>query len=178
MNHRKKISILVVLVVLMMLILPIRSAKAQFVLSSWSFPDEYGQGIYRIRVKENSTGAFLDIPNPVLGYWYHDNASNVRLNHSTTTALFFAVSVYFNYTKMGLEHPGDNQVARNLFKITIEMKLSLYDEVSWPQQNMTYDTFLGQVEEGIWAYTYTCLVEVLLVAGEIYTVVITYEIYY
>ena len=41
--------------------IPIAKNKTQFALASWVFPDEYGQGIDRIFVQENSTGFWVDI---------------------------------------------------------------------------------------------------------------------
>jgi len=70
--NRSKILALAVLICLPLglLSLPqgiteeISKEPAQFVISGWDYPDEYGQGIYATWFYENSTGAW----NPVGDY--------------------------------------------------------------------------------------------------------------
>ena len=44
-------------------------------------------------------------------------------------------------------------------------------------QNMPYDDLGGLYETGIWWYSYVDVVEAILVAGQIYSIVFTLEVY-
>jgi len=63
---KRKLFLAVSLIVLisLLLVVSVPPAKAQFVLSSWDYLDEYGQGIVKIGIEQNSTGAWLPLGDP------------------------------------------------------------------------------------------------------------------
>jgi len=82
--NRKIISSIVVLLVVGLLVAAIPPAKAQFVIASWDFPDEYGQGIYGFFPLENSSGDWWPYSGPMI---YFDN----------DTIWYFSEEVYFDF---------------------------------------------------------------------------------
>ena len=44
-------------------------AQPKFEIASWSFPDQYGQGVYALRPYENSTGSWLNATSTSLYYY-------------------------------------------------------------------------------------------------------------
>lgn len=174
---RIKIVASFVILLTILFMIPRNVQGAQFIISSWSFPDEYGQGVYLVVPYQNSSGSFVTIPHPEIGWGvcYWNNASTYNLNFTGNTALMFKPRVFLNYTKLGLSHPADNVIGRNYLRVSLEMFIA--SERVFSLQNMTYDTLWGLAETGIWWYDYLNIVNVILIAGQIYTVVITLEYY-
>jgi hypothetical protein len=153
-------------------------AKVQFALASWNHPDEYGQGISGFLIKENSTGGFLSIKNPDTGidFCYPENSTNYELNYTADTALMFMPRFMVNYTLLGLTHPADMALGINYIRANISFALA--GETLFTQQNLTYDYLSGLVETGIWYFAYYVYIPIILVAGAIYTLTVTYEVFY
>ena len=174
---RIKIVASFVILLTMILVFPRPTHGAQFIISSWSYPDEYGQGVYGVTPYQNSTGSFLAIKNPDTGidFCYSENATTYYLNFTDNTALRFDARVTLNYTKLGLSHPADIDLGRNYIRVNLEMFLA--SESVFSLQNMTFDNLDGLSETGIWWYAYVDTVNVILVAGQIYTVAITLEVF-
>lgn len=178
-HRRGKTAFLFVVMILTLLLVRIPSPiqGAQFVIASWSFPDESGQGIYIVTPYQNSSGSFVTIPNPDtgIGACYWNNATTYNLNFTDNTALRFDARVLLNYSKLGLSHPADIDLGRNYLRVNLEM--FLVNERVFSLQTMTFDNLDGQFETGIWWYAYVGIVDFILVAGQIYTVVITLEVW-
>jgi hypothetical protein len=140
----------------------------KFIISSWSFPDEYGQGIGGIHVYENSTGAWLDhdpsylSPNEGL-------AVEIFLNGSLKLQIFS----YINKTLVGFSttNEGKNHIRHN---ITI---MDTNDTVVFSQQNFTYFTIYTGYDP-IYLYSYTVILNFVPTSGQIYIATITYEIFW
>ena len=180
-KHRILAGLMIVLFATITLVgLPRQTQATQFILSSWAFPDEYGQGVYGVTPYQNSSGSFVTIPNPDtgIGFAYSENATTYNLNFTDNTALRFDVRVRLNYTQLdlGLSHPADNATGRNHLRVNLEMFIA--SERVFLLQNMTYDSLWGLSETGIWWYSYVDIVNVILIAGQIYTVVITLQIFF
>lgn len=169
-------SFVILLTILFMF--PRNIQSAQFVISSWSFPDEYGQGIYIVTPYQNSSGSFVTIPNPDtgIGTCYWNNATTYNLNFTASTALRFDARVLLNYTRLGLSHPADIDLGRDYLRVNLEMFIA--SESVFSLQSMTFDDLDGLYETGIWWYSYVDIVNVILIAGQIYTVVITLEVFW
>ena len=172
MNHRKKISVLVVLVVSMMLIVPIQPAKAQFVLASWAFPDEYGQGVDKISVYSNQTGSW------VLANWAgdasrdYDESSEFDWNAS----IFIRLNVWtwFNSTLTGAPSWEEGKkYQRHSVTVNTNNGTQIFS-----QQNFTFASCFPAINPPLWYYEYKVVLNFLPVSGEIYTVTIDYEIFY
>ena len=142
-------------------------AKAQFVLAEWDFPDEYGQGIWAFMFYENSTGSWL----PCDPYSYEYNQSyTVEWNASVFIKLRCFVS--FNSTLTGAIDTDDG---KNYLRHSVTV--TNLGTTVFSQQNFTYFSNDTQLDP-IWYYGYDVVLNFLPVAGEIYTVVVTYEIYW
>ncbi len=174
---RIKIVASFVIILTMILVFPRPTQGAQFVIAGWSFPSEYGEGVYGVTPYQNSSGSFVTIPNPDtgIGFCYWNNATTYNLNFTANTALRFDVRVTLNYTKLGLSHPADIDLGRNYLRVNLEMFLA--SESVFSLQNMTFDNLDGLYETGIWWYAYVDIINVILVAGQIYVVEFTYEVF-
>jgi len=152
-------------------------ASAKFVLAAWDFPEERGEGIFRVSVWENSTGSFQIILHQVTGedFCYYNDTAVYELNHTANTALRFQARVHLNYTALGLTHPDDIDLGRNFFRIGVEMFVA--GSSIFSLENMTYFYLDGLFETGVWWYLYLGDVDIILDAGQIYTVVFDYEIF-
>ena len=169
MNHRKKINVLVVVVVVsMMLIVPIQPAKAQFILAGWDYPAEYGQGIEEIRVYENISGEWKSLtPFGML-----PGGSTVFDINSTATGIQILVKCWLNNTVVGAVdfEDGKNYLRHNV-------TLTLNGETIFSQNNFTYSGGTD-AQDPIFFYIYYVDMPFSPIGGLTYIAVVYYEIYY
>ena len=180
MSKRKKIYSCVIVLLLAMVFLvatipqtrvqSIPQAKAQFVIASWDFPDEYGQGIYGFFILENSTGVFFPVAGPLI---VSSNSSIFEMDAGI--AIGFDVRVVLNDTLLGLTFPDDVALGLNYFRLNVTV--TTLSETVFSQANFTYDDLNG-AHGDLWYYSQEVEFDFLLVSGHIYTVTITYEVYY
>jgi hypothetical protein len=160
---------LIMLVSIFLIVTPTPTRGAQFVLASWDFPDEYGQGIDALTVFENSTGSWLIIggfsPNVV----YNGGA---EFNWSVGLGIKIRAFSFLNSTRVGVysTDQGKNYLRHNVTVTRIN------GTTVFSQQNFTYYN-AGAVAE-MYEYHYDVILNFYPEAGEIYTVTITYEVFY
>ena len=182
MNKRKKINVLVLIMILTLSVLVVSNQPpksvveeleqpAKFVIASWDFPDEYGQGIYGFFIKENSTGSFLNIRESI---FLSSEEMIIEVNESI--AIKLDVRVQLNYTLLGLSHPADIELGINYFRLGVTVTSA--GQPVFSQQNFTYDDLNGLVETGIWYFSEEVILNFITVVGEIYTVTVIYEVFY
>ena len=140
---------------------------AKFVLSSWDFPDEYGQGIEKIMIYENSTGSWLLFETS----WYHNGTEIYEWNASV--AIKLRVSTLFNETLTGAVDTTDGKRFQR-HNVTVTSAGSPV----FSQQNFTWAYDDNGIYPDLWLYAYDVVLNFQPVGGEIYTVVVTYEIYW
>lgn len=171
------LALFFVVLVMSMFIVVRPTQGAQFTIAGWDPEDEYGQGIYGVTPYGNSTGSFLTIPNPDtgIGFCYPENTTVYPLNFTANTALQFDVRVTLNHTMLSLSHPSDLALGLNYIKVDLEMWLA--GNRVFLLENMTYDGLSGLYASGIWFYSFEDIINVILVAGQIYTVVAIVEVY-
>lgn len=149
---------------------------AQFVIASWDHPDEYGQGIYLLHFYENSTGSWLPAWYYIDGvgkfYTLHYYDSYDYFNFSAGVAMKIRVETLFNQTLVGVESTSEGQKY-----LRHDVTVSDAYGIVFSQQNFTYYDVTENGEENYY-YEYEVVLNFLPVSGEIYTVVVTYEIYY
>ena len=138
---------------------------AQFVLAEWDFPDKYGQGIDTITVYENSTGAWVSVGN----YEYDEESS---LEWNASVAIKLKVWTWFNSTLTGAGSTNEGKLYQRHNVIVVSL-----GETVFSQQNFTYSNVYTEAAP-MWYYVYDVILEFLPVAGAIYTVVVTYEIFW
>lgn len=151
---------------------PVKSA--QFVISSWDYPDEYGQGIYGFQFFENSTGSWVAAPFYTdIGafYFLHSYTTGWALNWSAGVAMKLRVHVTFNQTYVGVSTTEEGQnYLRHSVSVTSPIESVFF------QQNFTYYDVTEFGNEPYY-YEYEVILEFLPIAGTIYTVSVIYEIY-
>ena len=169
----KKTSALIVtlFVCMMLFVSTIPPTRAQFVLASWVFPDEYGQGVDKISVYSNQTGSW------VLANWAgdasrdYDESSEFDWNAS----IFIRLNVWtwFNSTLTGAAdwEEGKNYHRHNV--VVIGDGLTVFN-----QQNFTFANAFPAIDPPMWYYEYEVILEFLPLAGVIYVVTVTYEVFY
>ena len=169
-----------VLIPLPKIVHPVEAQKVQFIISSWDYPDEYGQGIYGFFITDNHTGVFLGGAQP-WGSAIYDNTHDgyFEMNYTENTAIELDVRVVLNLTLVGLTYPDDNATGINYFRLNITFSgFENYNYTEWSQQNFTYDYLSGDLGGGLWYYSEEVIINHLIVVGAIYTATITYEVFY
>jgi len=189
MNNRTTILAIVVLLCLPLglLILPqgieqkeIVPEPAKFIISSWDYPDEYGQGIYLLRFYENSTGSWVAAP------WYYVGGAldglpfyplhpydPYTLNWSAGVSMKIRVYTLFNQTLVGVESTAEGQ---NYLRHSVNVASGSNSSI-FSQQNFTYYDVTEFGDEN-YAYEYEVVLDFIPLAGQIYTATITYEVFY
>lgn len=173
------IAVMIVTVLSVLLIATPRTATAQFVLSSWTFPDEYDQGIEGFLIYENSSGSWSAWDDPVSGdpeYYVYDDTSAHLFEWTVSVFIKLRVVTWLNSTLLGLTgeeaHHSDG-VPYFRHNITV----TALGETIWSKSNFTY--VLGSSEDTpMWDYQYDVILDFEPAEGYTYTVTITYEVYY
>jgi len=153
----------------------INKEPARFIISSWDYPDEYGQGIEVVWPYENSTGSWVPLHDPAFVFWYEETIFEV--NATGNNALKIGVSANINHTLFDFgPDKADNASARAIMRVGIEVSNS--SDIVFSLSNMTWDGSVFDDTATTWAISYADVINVLLVAGQIYTATITYEVFY
>ncbi len=142
------------------------SGQSQFVLAEWDYPDEYGQGIYDFDVYENSTGSWVNVG----GLTEYDESGIFEWNASVGIKL--KCWTYFNSTLTGAEDTNDG---KNYQQHSVTVTSA--GQTIFSQQNFTYSNAYPE-EDPMWVYAYDVVLNFLPVSGAIYTVTVTYEVFY
>jgi len=146
---------------------PAEAQPPRFVVSSWDYPDANGQGISTWYLQTNTSGTWTSVA--AAGYLQED-PSPVQWNASDPVRVLTWVSM--NYTLTGASSLEDG---KNYIRQTIVVTDSL-DAVQYTEVNGTYNQ--GLENEGLYWYQYGFVWDFLPLSGEVYTIVITYEVYY
>jgi hypothetical protein len=144
-----------------------REAKPQcrFVISSWSYPDSYGQGICEINIAGNSTGSWVvtDILYP--------SGNTTVFPWNATVGIRINVYTYLNQTLTGAASLADGKRFQR-HNVTVMAE----GQMIWSQSNFTY--YGSWPTSPNWKYIYYVTLGFLPVSGMTYTATITYEVFY
>ncbi len=164
--NRMKISLLTVLVISIIIIVPIQPVNAQFVLSGWDYPDEYGQGMFKILVFENSTESWVQVGN----WLYYYNSTS--FDWVAGVGIKIRVLTTLNSTLTGAS---DVEDGKNYFRHRVNVTSVGIPVFS--QQNFTQS---GEPDEegDLYFYDYAVVLDFRPIDGNIYVVTITYEVFY
>lgn len=173
--YNKNSALVLVLVLAMVIVAPFALAPttthepigtAQFVLKSWDYTpgDEYGQGIVRFLVYENSTGSWVQVGG------YYSTGEAIEWNVSLGIELF--VECMLNST---LVNPIDEADGANYMRLNVTVTNN-YGAMVFSQDNLTYWDWIANDGE-LWLYRYYAILNFLPVAGGIYTATVTYEVF-
>lgn len=162
--QKKIYAILITVFVCALLVVTPKSANAQFIVASWDYPDEYGQGISTI---------LMYIDGDLEGFCNYNNASNEFII-SEGGNITLRVTTYINQTTVGVSTVEDGKLyIRHSVVVTTPSNSSLFSK-----QNFTYyDGALVPPTNRI-TYTYIIWLDVLWVAGTVYTATINFEVFY
>ena len=166
-SYYTKTGIIIILLLVSVVFMgSFRPSNAQFVVAGWDYPDENGQGIWYMTVRENSTGSW-----GLVGIYYYDDETLIDwyLNASIKLHCFSR----FNNTFMGMADTDEGkQYLRHSVIVTTPVLGTVFS-----QQNFTYaGVYTG--EDPMWLYEYEVVLNFLPIAGAIYTAVVNYEVYW
>ena len=151
--------------------IPPVKAQAQFIIAQWDYDTNgYGEGIELVYVLENSTGVWEGVREPHFIFWYE--STTIELNQTANTALQFQPCVTLNHTQRGLT---ENATAFAIMRTSIAFWNQ--GNLSFSQQNLTWNPTVFDQTPTTWSFSGIVTVPIILVAGEIYLVIFTYEIY-
>lgn len=143
------------------------NAPARFVISSWSYPDDYGQGVHLISIYENSTGSWVQVDD----HFYYDVSTIYDWNHSVGMKLY-AFS-WFNGT---LAEETNTTLAQSLQRHNLTVT-DAFGTVVYSQENFTYFGVSDAYSPMLY-YSYEHELDWLPNASQQYYITLTYEIYY
>ncbi len=171
--ERRIVAGIMALLVLSMFLARPPQTTAQFVIAGWGFPaDDYGQGISRVVVFENSTGSYAEVPeSPLL----NNGPSEVTLNATVNTALYIRPYCQINHTLYGL-----TVIADAYLFMRISINISVAGVSLFSQQNMTVESYFtppAPYNVTCWVVSFFVYVPLILIAGTTYLVVFNYEVY-
>lgn len=146
----------------------------KFVISQWSYPDQYGQGMEWFYLYEKTYGG----AGYELKYFinYYNDTSQISWNSSTGMKL--KVACWLNSTLTGSSglNDGKNHLRHN---ITVR---NGYGIVVWNQDNFTYEDGDDTINPPLWRYVYYVEIpeDTLSHTGitGMYTITVTYEVWY
>jgi len=154
----------------------------KFILSSWTYPDEYDQGIDGLRFYANVSGGWVSAPyythyypdyHEELGVFYYlDNDQDYTLNWSAGVRMKIRIYTVLNATLTGASDLADG---KNYFRHSISVA-GTNGTVIFSQQNFTYYDSNDLASPLYW-YEYEVILDFVPIAGEIYTATISYEVY-
>lgn len=173
MNNKKKlVSSIIVLsfITLLLISIPTVKANSQFVLSSWAYPDEYGQGIEKMLVYENSTGSWLPYYDDATRYYY----DSMNFNWNISIGIKLRVYTWFNSTLTGASN---YTIGKNYQRHSVTVT-QLNGSIVFNQQNFTYQGCYPAINPPLWYYYYDVVLDFLPSMGNIYKAIVTYEVYY
>ena len=162
-------SFAVIVILAVMLVTSIPQAKAQFVLASWTYPDQYGQGIESFELFENSTGSWSQIG----GSYLYDEA-NIFQWEGHYGSIKIRCYTWFNSTLAEVGSTNEGKLSqRHNVSVT-----QFNGSVVFSQQNFTYVSADDGIDPPLWLYGYDVILDFTLALDEYYTVTINYEVYY
>jgi len=148
---------------------PVRGAT--FIFAGWDYPDEHNQGLDAINVYENSTGSWVLYSHPSYGNSIeYDDSGDILFNWTDGVFMKIRAIVTLNATVTGAASVADGQ---NYLRLSVN--ISSAGVIVFSQQNFTY---VSGNDFGLYWYDYDCIFNFLPQAGAIYTVTVTYEIFY
>ena len=174
-NQYTQSKVLVVALVLSMFVVALvpRPTQAQFIIASWDYPDEYGQGIRNVAIEQYIDGEWVAITSGYSGYYYSPSVFNISTGGESNGSLWINVQCYLNATLCGISDIGDGPA---LIRHTITVSTLLNASVFY-QENFTL-TYQTDAYDPLYFYQYEVVTDFTPISGVAYTATITYEVFY
>lgn len=165
---KKKIvsTVFIVACISLMLVVIPQAKGVQFYLATWSYPDEYGQGIHTWYADSNATGSWVTFEAAN----YLESTGPIPWNVSQAIRIMVWASM--NRTLLGLN---DTDVGKNHIQHNVTVT-DQWDIEVFSQQNFTFDYVA--VEGEMYWYRHVVILNFLPLEGEFYTVTILCYIYW
>jgi len=166
-KNKKLLSVLVICAFASVLLLATPHARGvQFYVATWSYPDEYGQGIDTWYAQSNRTGSWVTFE----AYNHDQNYDAIEWNVSQVIRMM--VWCTLNYTLLGISSlsEGLNYIKHN---VTVTDR---HNAIVFSKQNFTFD--YNASYDGLYWYRHYVILDFSPLEGELYTVVLNCEIYY
>ena len=172
-KHRKKIiAIVSMLFVCSVLIVSIPETKAQarFIIADYTYPSNNGNGIAYIHAYLDGAFNATMYKNPDS---YPDEEVTNHLDVGIGVNITLAVFCWLNGTHADISSLVEGKtIIRHSVTVTSNNGSTIFS-----QQNFTYIVG-GDGDAPMYFYRYDVILDFLPVAGDIYTVIVTYEIFY
>jgi len=173
--NKKAIASVIVLVILGLLVVSMppsavvsdTPAKAQFIIASWEYPDEYGQGIIKFQIYENSTGSWVKYGDDIL------NTDTGVIEWNSTASIKLRCWTYVNKTLTQTPTPQD---AERVIQHSVSVRLS-NGTIIFSQQNFTQFSSLDESYH-LYIHGYDVVLNFIPELGQIYTVTVIYEVFW
>jgi hypothetical protein len=140
--------------------------QPRFIISSWSYPDNYGNGIIFLGIQENSTGSWVQVGG---AHMYYDDEI-----YNWTAGVFMKIhcGTAFNNTLVGADNieDGKNYHRHNVTVIN-DLGVTVFS-----QSNFT-DYWDSDTSDPIFMYEYAVILDFIPIAG-FYDVTVTYELWW
>jgi len=143
------------------------TGTSTFVISSWDYPDQYGQGIEGFTVYENSTGSWVEV-----GSGDYSNSS-ILFEWNASVAIKLRCYSSLNNTLTGAN---DTDEGKNYQRHNVTVTLN-NGTVVFSQQNFTYVS-VATWPYPVWLYSYDVVLNFLPTYAQTYIVNVTYEVFY
>lgn len=173
MNEKRIVSVAVTLAILsMFLIATPQQAKATFILASWTYPDEYGQGIVSFSCYTNVTGSWVVVGEAGRNYL---SASNV-IDWNASEFIKLYVTASLNKTLIGLNSTalGRNYIRHNI-TVTDQFGAEVFSAENFTYYSVSYDS---EYAVDLYYYVHTIILDFEPLIAEYYTAIMTCEIFY
>jgi len=164
---KKIVAGLFMVLTLGLLVTSIQPAKARFVIASWDFPDEYGQGIIKFQVYENSTGSWVQYGDDIL------NTDSGNIEWNSTASIKLRCWTYVNKTLTQTPTP---QAAELVIQHNVCVRLG-NGTIIFSQQNFTQFSSFDESYH-LYIHGYDVVLNFIPEWGQIYMATIIYEVFY
>ena len=141
--------------------------ESRFTIASWSFPDSYGQGIYEMLIDTNASGSW------VTRYYLWSTNTTGPLGWNASEGMRICVSTLVNKSLTGV-------TTIDQAKLIVRHSVTVLDwtgALVYFKQNFTY-TGYNTYFSGRYNMAYVQVLNFLPALGELYTVTVTYQIYW
>lgn len=171
--YKKRIAFAITVLAIfsaMMFVIPEPVKGCKFILASWTYPDDYGQGIHSISAYTNASGSWVSVD----GINWLSSSNVILWNQSNFIRLYVGSSV--NKTLLSLSTPEEGA---NYIKHNVTVVDSFGVEV-FSQQNFTLNWAIYDAGYAIDLYYYSHYVTLGFapIDGQTYTVTLTCAIWW
>jgi len=170
-SRHRILAVVTIIMIFAVFLTRLPATKAGFVIASWQYPDQYGQGIEEIRLYQWLDSAWEGHPDTTFGWG--PNAPSETFWIEADGALAIVFRCWLNGTLTGVSSLAEGQ---NYLRHSVLVK-SPYDASIFTQQNFTYVSGTDSLAP-MYFYIYNVTLPISPEHGVTYTAVVDFEIWY